>query len=118
MGHSGHRSQRASRCIPGRAMSQQVHIALDERHKALLTMTIPQAVEWAGSKWGDKLAFSFVDAPDTLTYAELAESIARLRTGLTVLGLRAGERVGIMIPNQVEFPLAWLAIIDAGAVAV
>jgi acyl-CoA synthetase (AMP-forming)/AMP-acid ligase II len=99
-------------------MSPQVQIALDERHKALLAMTIPQAVEWAGSEWGDKLAFSFVDAPDRLTYAELAESIARLRTGLTALGLRAGERVGIMIPNQVEFPLAWLAVIDAGAVAV
>jgi acyl-CoA synthetase (AMP-forming)/AMP-acid ligase II len=85
---------------------------------ALLGMTLPQALEWAASAWGDKVAFSFVHAPDTLTYAELASSVARIRTGLTTRGLRPGERVGIMIPNQVEFPLAWLSVIDSGAVAV
>jgi acyl-CoA synthetase (AMP-forming)/AMP-acid ligase II len=99
-------------------MSHESQIALGENHKALLTMTIPQALEWAASTWPDKTAFSFVHSPETLTYAQLASSVARLRTGLTALGLLPGERVGIMIPNLVEFPLAWLAVIDAGAVAV
>lgn len=99
-------------------MSHESGIALGENHKALLTMTIPQALEWAASTWAGKTAFSFVHSPDTLTYAQLASCVARLRTGLTALGLHPGERVGIMIPNQVEFPLAWLAVIDAGAVAV
>jgi len=81
-------------------------------------MTIPQALEWAAATWSDKVALSFVHAPDVLTYRQLAESVARLRTGLVSLGLSPGDRVGIMIPNQVEFPLAWLSVIDAGAVAV
>src|SRR5262249_17028244 len=98
-------------------MSHESQIALGENHKALLTMTIPQALEWAASTWPGKTAFPLVHSPDPLTYAQLASSVARLRTGLTALGLLPGERVGIMIPNQVEFPLAWLAVIDAGAVA-
>src|SRR5215469_10143618 len=84
----------------------------------MLTMTIPQALEWAASVWADKVAISFVHAPDVLTYHQLAGTVAGLRTGLASRGLRPGDRVGIMIPNQVEFPLAWLSVIDAGAVAV
>src|SRR5215470_14138067 len=81
-------------------------------------MTIPQALDWAAATWSGKVALSFVHAPDVLTYRQLAESVARLRTGLVSLGFCPGDRVGIMIPNQVEFPLAWLSVIDAGAVAV
>lgn len=99
-------------------MSHTADIQLGDHHKALLEMTIPEAVEWAAAVWADNIAFSFVHTPDLLTYSELASSVATIRTGLTGLGLRPGERVGIMIPNQVEFPLAWLSVIDAGAIAV
>src|SRR5215472_19154435 len=81
-------------------------------------MTIPQALDWAAVTWSGKVALSFVHGQDLLTYRQLAESVARLRTGLVSLGLRHADRVGVMIPNQVEFPLAWLSVIDAGAVAV
>jgi acyl-CoA synthetase (AMP-forming)/AMP-acid ligase II len=99
-------------------VTQKLEIELGRHHEALLAMTIPQALQWAAVTWSDKVALSFVHAPDVLTYEQLAESVARLRTGLVWLGLRPGDRVGIMIPNQVEFPLAWLSVIDAGAVAV
>jgi acyl-CoA synthetase (AMP-forming)/AMP-acid ligase II len=99
-------------------MGYSVEIELRKHHDALIRLTIPQALEWAAATWRDKVAFSFVDAPDELTYSDLASSVARIRTGLVRLGLCPGERVGIMIPNQVEFPLAWLSVIDAGAVAV
>src|SRR5215470_14417540 len=109
------------RCIApcgSSAVTEKLQIELGQHHEALLTMTIPQALEWAAATWSDKVAFSFVRAPDVLTYAQLAESVTRLRTGLASLGLHPGDRVGIMIPNQAEFPLAWLSVIDAGAVAV
>jgi len=99
-------------------VTEKLQIELCQHHQALLAMTIPQALEWAAATWSDKVALSFVHAPDVLTYRQLAESVARLRTGLVSLGLSPGDRVGIMIPNQVEFPLAWLSVIDAGAVAV
>lgn len=93
-----------------------VSLTDDQRH--LLGLTIPQALDWAAEKFADKTAFSMVDAPGALTYRNLSDLTARLRTGLTTLGLAPGERVGIMIANQLEFPLAWLSVIDAGAVAV
>jgi acyl-CoA synthetase (AMP-forming)/AMP-acid ligase II len=99
-------------------VTEKLRIELGEHHKALLTLTIPQALEWAAATWSDKVALSFVHVRDMLTYGQLAESVSRLRTGLVSLGLCPGDRVGIMIPNQVEFPLAWLSVIDAGAVAV
>ena len=37
-----------------------------------------------------------------------------MRTGLEGLGLAPGEKVGIMLGNQVEFPLTWLAVIEPG----
>jgi acyl-CoA synthetase (AMP-forming)/AMP-acid ligase II len=99
-------------------MTGKLRIELGQHHHSLLAMTIPQALAWAAATWSGKVALSFVDASDVLTYRQLAESVGRLRTGLSSLGLRPGDRVGIMIPNQVEFPLAWLSVIDAGAVAV
>jgi acyl-CoA synthetase (AMP-forming)/AMP-acid ligase II len=100
------------------AVTEKLCIELGQHHRALLTMTIPQALEWAAATRPNRVALSFVHSPDVLTYRQLVNSVARLRTGLVSLGLRPGDRVGIMIPNQVEFPLAWLSVIDAGAVAV
>ena len=99
-------------------MTEKLRIELGQHHQSLLAMTIPQALDWAAATWSGKIALSFVHASDVLTYRQLAESVARVRTGLVSLGLRPGDRVGIMIPNQVEFPLAWLAVIDVGAIAV
>src|SRR5215470_16687301 len=100
------------------AVTEKLRIELGQHHRSLGAMTIPRALDWAAVTWSAKVALSFVHGPDLLTYRQLAESVARLRTGLVLLGLRPADRVGVMIPNQVEFPLAWLSVIDAGAVAV
>src|SRR5215470_12622246 len=100
------------------AVTEKLRIDLGQHHRSLLPLTIPQALDWAATTWSGRVALSFVHAPDVLTYRQLAESVTRLRTGLVSLGLRPSDRVGIMVPNQVEFPLAWLSVIDAGAVAV
>jgi len=99
-------------------VTEKLRIELGRHHRRLLAMTIPQALDWAATTWSGRLALSFVHASDVLTYRQLAESVTRVRTGLVSLGIRPGDRVGIMIPNQVEFPLAWLAVMDMGAVAV
>jgi acyl-CoA synthetase (AMP-forming)/AMP-acid ligase II len=100
-------------------MSQQLEIELEDHHRELLGKTIPEALDWAALRWGDRPAFSFVDRPaPVLTYRGLASAVGRLRSGLESAGLRPGDRVGILLPNQVEFPVTWLAVIDAGAVAV
>ncbi|MET8981143.1 class I adenylate-forming enzyme family protein [Streptomyces sp. NPDC004539] len=92
---------------------------LNAHHRYLVDKTIPEALDYAAHQWPDNLALTHVEGGGpTLTWAELRERIARVRTGLERLGVSPGDKVGIMLRNQVEFPLTWLAVIEAGAVAV
>jgi long-chain acyl-CoA synthetase len=54
----------------------------------------------------------------TLTYAELDERSARLATLLRERGLQPGDRVGVMLPNVLEFPVAYYGVLRAGGVVV
>lgn len=53
-----------------------------------------------------------------LTYAELDERSARLATLLTSRGVEPGDRVGVMLPNVPEFPVAYYGVLRAGAIVV
>jgi long-chain acyl-CoA synthetase len=48
-----------------------------------------------------------------LSYAELDERSARLAKGV-----RPGDRVGVMLPNVLEFPVAYYGVLRAGGVVV
>jgi long-chain acyl-CoA synthetase len=51
-------------------------------------------------------------------YGELERASARVADRLDADGIRAGDRVGLMIPNVPEFPAAYYGILRAGAVVV
>jgi long-chain acyl-CoA synthetase len=53
-----------------------------------------------------------------LAYAELDERSARLATVLREKGLKPGDRVGAMLPNVPEFPVAYYGVLRAGGVVV
>ncbi|MGA8745057.1 MAG: long-chain fatty acid--CoA ligase [Solirubrobacterales bacterium] len=53
-----------------------------------------------------------------LTYADLDERSARLATLLREKGLQRGDRVGVMLPNVPEFPIAYYGVLRAGGVVV
>jgi long-chain acyl-CoA synthetase len=53
-----------------------------------------------------------------LSYGELDESSARLATLLREKGLRPGDRVGVMLPNVLEFPVAYYGVLRAGGIVV
>jgi long-chain acyl-CoA synthetase len=53
-----------------------------------------------------------------LTYAELEERSARLATLLAARGVEPGDRVGVMLPNVPEFPIAYYGVLRAGAIVV
>ncbi|MBA3865644.1 MAG: long-chain fatty acid--CoA ligase [Solirubrobacterales bacterium] len=55
---------------------------------------------------------------EELTYARLDELSARLATMLLERGLDPGDRVGVMLPNVLEFPVAYYAVLRAGGVVV
>jgi long-chain acyl-CoA synthetase len=54
----------------------------------------------------------------TLTYGDLDDKSARLATLLRERGLEPGDRVGVMLPNVLEFPVVYYGVLRAGGVAV
>lgn len=74
------------------------------------------AVERAAEQFPDRIAVEFQGA--TLTYAELAQTIARGATVLQDLGVRAGDRVAIALPNCLSHVVAFYATLRLGAAVV
>src|SRR5215212_4687174 len=52
------------------------------------------------------------------TYADLLRRVDRLSHTLAALGVRRGDRVGVLLPNGPEFLESWWAIVQMGAVVV
>ena len=53
-----------------------------------------------------------------LTYAALDELSARLAALLADKGVAPGDRVGVMLPNVPQFPIAYYGVLRAGAIVV
>jgi long-chain acyl-CoA synthetase len=56
--------------------------------------------------------------PQTLTWTEYAEQVARVAGGLSGLGVGRGDRVVLMMRNRVEFHVVDLAVVALGATPV
>jgi long-chain acyl-CoA synthetase len=56
--------------------------------------------------------------PLELTYAELDDRSARLAALLREKGLQPGDRIGVMLPNVLEFPISYYGVLRAGGVVV
>lgn len=54
----------------------------------------------------------------SLTWAQIEDEVARLATGLGAHGVRAGQRVMIVVGNRIEFVTTYLAVLRAQVVAV
>lgn len=76
------------------------------------------ALRRAALRWPDRAALVFDETGETITFFELAVRVDRVAAGLAGSGIRPGDRVGIMLPNRVEWPLAWLGLARVGAVMV
>jgi len=53
-----------------------------------------------------------------LSYAELDDRSARLASLLREKGFEPGDRVGVMLPNVLEFPVAYYGVLRAGGIVV
>ena len=53
-----------------------------------------------------------------ISYGQLADQVARCAAGLLELGLAAGDRVAVLLPNTMEFATTLLAAHYAGLIAV
>ena len=55
--------------------------------------------------------------PQAWTYAQLQDSADRLSRALRALGVRRGDRVAIVLPQRFETAVAYIAVLQMGAVA-
>ena len=74
-----------------------------------------QILQMAASQYRDRPATAFFGAQ--LTFAELKERADKLAASLHALGLRKGDRVGIMLPNCPQYPITFFALMRLGLIA-
>jgi fatty-acyl-CoA synthase/long-chain acyl-CoA synthetase len=79
-------------------------------------ITLPEHVDaWAVER-PDTVAIAFEGA--TLTYAQLADRVARLAGWMESAGVTRGDRVAVFMPNAPQFVISMLASLRLGAVHV
>ncbi len=72
----------------------------------------------------EESARKFPDNPCTIfkgaktSYKEMNEITDRLAAGLTSIGIKKGDRVGIFIPNTPQFVMAYFAVLKIGGIVV
>lgn len=75
-------------------------------------------LERAARDWPDSQAWVFDETGERFTFAEILASVERLARALAALGVGPGDRVAVLLRNQPEFPLLWLALARLGGVLV
>src|SRR4051794_34528024 len=83
--------------------------------RAVGAATMAEAFRITAADHADRVALRTKDDELSLTWGELAERVDALAGGLHGLGVRRGDRVGLMIGNRPEFHLADLAVTTLGA---
>ncbi|MEU6595508.1 FadD3 family acyl-CoA ligase [Streptomyces sp. NPDC046881] len=78
--------------------------------------TIPELVRWAAGRFADTEAV--VDGRTRITYAELGARIERAAAACLARGVEMGDRVAVWAPNTLDWIVASLGAVSAGAVLV
>ena len=82
-----------------------------------LPATLTAAVRAAARQWPDRIAWRF-DPGEQLTFADVDRLTAGYAQALRDRGVRAGDRVALLLRNEAAFPLTWLALSLLGAATV
>ena len=73
-------------------------------------------LDLAASKYKDAPATDFYGA--VMSYRELKAHVNKLAVALTELGIRKGDRVGLMLPNCPQIIIAYYAVLRIGGIVV
>ncbi|MDQ0894711.1 long-chain-fatty-acid--CoA ligase [Agromyces ramosus] len=80
------------------------------------TQTLADMIDDAVARFGGRTALEFFGAETS--YRELGSQIARAAEGLRRLGVRAGDRVALVLPNCPQHVAAFYAVLRLGAIVV
>lgn len=89
--------------------------SLESTYKAI---TVGQLVSIRARTHESRVAIDVFERGESATYSEMDRSSNKFANALRAFGVRKGDRVGVMLPNCIEFPLLWFAIAKLGAVLV
>jgi long-chain acyl-CoA synthetase len=78
--------------------------------------SLPAMLDWVAVRYRDKSAFSNQGA--TIAWHELDAMSRRFAAYLHAAGLRKGERVAIMMPNLLQYPVVLFGALRAGCTVV
>ena len=85
---------------------------IDASHYASLTHFFDDCT----ARFGERIAY--VSAGSPMTYAALSRKATAFASWLQGAGVQPGERVAIMLPNTLQYPVALFGALKAGAVVV
>jgi long-chain acyl-CoA synthetase len=78
--------------------------------------SLPEMLGSSAVRFGDRVALDFFGAETT--YLELADQVTRAAEALRAAGVRAGDRVALVLPNCPQHVVAFYATLRLGAVVV
>ena len=79
-------------------------------------LPLPAFLERSAREHGDATALIFLNR--RLTYRQLQDDVDRFATALSALGVTAGTRVAIQLPNLPQTVIAFYAVLRLGAIVV
>ena len=100
-------------------MSQPATSSTVQMDRALERVeTLAELLDRAVGLWADRPAITSVPDGRRVTFAQLHREVHRMGAVLEGAGVQAGDRVGAMMANRLDYPLVWLACARLGAVMV
>ncbi len=86
------------------------------RHLEYPNMPVHGLLEKAAKDFPGNAATIFMGGK--MTYAKLLENVNRFATALAALGVKKGDRVGLMLPNCPQMVIGYYGVLKAGGVVV
>ena len=77
-------------------------------------VTLGEMLHESAQKWPDLKAIWFMDS--YITFAELDNYVDRFATALTNLGIKKGDVVALLLPNCIQYVVAYYATVRLGAI--
>ncbi|MDF0523380.1 class I adenylate-forming enzyme family protein [Bradyrhizobium yuanmingense] len=82
------------------------------------TITVGQLVSLRARTHGSTTAIDVFVRGERATYSEMDRWSNKYAHALRALGVRKRDRIGVMLPNRLAFPILWFALAKLGAVMV
>lgn len=91
---------------------------IEAQESAYETVTVGQIVSERARTHGSRTAIDVFDRGQRATYSDMDRLSNKYAHALRGFGVRKGDRIGVMLPNRIEFPILWFASAKLGAVLV